>query len=233
MRRRWFSFLFYLFLALLTCVVLYLLLSGGPKTNVEVVSEVVAESGNTLYDTVELKEPWNFNRIYWLAKVIDDNPWVIVVLLGLVALIETVTALMHLSTPVEERMIRYVQNNNEVLVNLDTIATTLENTVRDEPDVHNLKVLLRVPPGKQLHIHCFIRLDLREQVDIPSRVEQIRERIRTHFEQALPLEAKFSSSMELKVVTSDKADKHDKKTSKPPKEPVSDDFHGPRFPVDD
>ena len=233
MRRRWFSFLFYLFLALLTCVVLYLLLSGGPKTNVEVVSEVVAESGNTLYDTVELKEPWNFSRIYWLAKIVDNNPWVIVVLLGLVALIETVTALMHPSTPAEERMIRYVHNNNEVLVNLDTIASSLENTVKDEPDIHHVKVLLRVPPGKQLHIRCFIRLDLREQVDIPNRVEQIRERIRTHFEQALPLEAKFSSSMELKVVTSDKADKREKKTVSQPTDSVADDFQGPRFPVDD
>ncbi len=209
---RWIKFYFFFLLSMLTCLLMYLLLSGEPFTEASPAT-------------------WDYPRLFDVVRFIDANPLVVIVFLSVIALAEIVTALMYLATPPEQRMIRYSTTDSEVLVNLDTIATSLQNTVAEEHDVSSIKVVLRVPSGKQLHIKCFIRLELMEQPDIPRRVEQLRERIRTHFEQALPLEAKFTSNIELKIVPSDRPFTR----SEEPKQEeghFSSEFQGPRYPVE-
>ena len=204
---------FFLILSLLTCLLMYLLLDT---------SVAVTASG------------WTHQRLYDFAALFDKEPIYIIIFLGVIALAETVAGLLYLLTPVEQRMIKYKQGEDEVLVNLDTLAASLQRTVEGEPDVDYIKVQLRVPPGKQLHIHCFIRLGLVEQPDVPSRVDRIRERLRTYFVQSLPLEAKFTTSIELKIVPA----KMDISNNSDPKEPLvenysSGEFQGPVYPIDE
>ena len=209
---RMMKFFFFLLLSLLTCLAMYLLVTGVPY-----VSEATVQ--------------WDHPRLFDIAKLIDENPMIIVVFFGVIALAMVVTALMYLATPIEQRMIRYTTSDSEVLVNLDTIASSLQNILEEEHDVETVKVVLRVPSGKQLRIKCFIRLELMEQPDIPRRVEMLRERVRTHFEQALPLEAKFSTSVELKIVPA--LNRRAEIVEERPKEkPFVNEFQGPRYPVE-
>ncbi|MFA4986072.1 MAG: hypothetical protein WC712_05765 [Candidatus Brocadiia bacterium] len=214
MYSRWPRFLFYFFLSLLTVALMYLLLQDNG----------IAAGAKS--------DSWESAALYKLAKYLDDNPLVIVVFLGIIALAEMIVALMYLATPPAERMVRYSTGENEVLVNLDSIAASLCRTVESENDIHGIRLKLRVPPGKQLHIHCFIRLELEEQPDIPRRVEQIIARIRTHFEQSLPLEAKFTTSLELEIRP---AVVHQERPTRKVSAPISqesDEFQGPRYPIE-
>jgi len=203
------KFSFFLLLSLVTCLAMYLVLAGEP---------LIIEGVR-----------WEHPNLYRLLRYLDENPLIVIALLGVVAIAEAVTALMYLTTPPEHRMIRYKQGDDEVLVNLDTLAGTLQGIIESEHDVESVKVMLRVPPGKQLRIKCFIRLTLLEQPDIPRRVEQLKERVKTHFEQALPLEAKFTTSVELKIVP---ASKGGRAGGEEEEKAYSAGFEGPRFPVE-
>ena len=110
---------FFLILSLLTCLLMYLLLDT---------SVAVTASG------------WTHQRLYDFAALFDKEPIYIIIFLGVIALAETVAGLLYLLTPVEQRMIKYKQGEDEVLVNLDTLAASLQRTVEGEPDVDYINV---------------------------------------------------------------------------------------------
>jgi hypothetical protein len=180
-------------------------------------------------------DDWKYRNIYLVGKLIDDYPLSFFIFFGIVALVNAVTALMYLTTPANARNVRYTQGEDEVLVNLDAVATAMQSLLDAEPDVHYARVMLRVPTGKQLRINCYVRLDLEEQANLPGRIEQLRERLKTYFDQTLPLEAKFVTSMELKVVPIPQGrDRDAQRTHEVEADPTpaAKDFQGPRYPID-
>ncbi|GAB4155814.1 MAG: hypothetical protein Kow00107_05590 [Planctomycetota bacterium] len=225
MRRRWFRFLLFMAFSAMALLVLFWLLSGEGQ----IVG--VLDPGT---HSVLMEDSWKFVNLYLVAKLIDQYPLTIIIFVGVVALVNAVTGLMYLTTPAEARNIRYTQGDDEVLVNLDTVAASMQKLLDDEPDIQCARVVLRVPPGKILRINCYVRLELFEQMNIPSRVDVLRERLRTYFEQSLPLEAKFTTSIELKVVQSPtQAPRPEReKSTETGTDRINKDFQGPRFPID-
>ncbi len=235
MRRRWFRFFLFMAFSAVTLLFIFWLMSGeGLKiSRVSGLNpdfpHIAQEAGSHEVSG----EDWQFRNIYLIGKLIDDYPLSFIIFFGIVALVNAVTALMYLATPANARNVRYTQGDDEVLVNLDAVASAMQSLLDSEDDVHLARVMLRVPPGKQLRINCYVRLDLEEQVNLPGRVEQLRERLKTYFDQTLPLEAKFVTSMELKVVPVPQG--KERETLRPESEttpaPTTSDFQV-RYPID-